>query len=90
MGHVGYPIDRSGWILHYGRWGVPLLSRGEVEPEQPTYPPMFSDFSILGLKKVSEGGEIPDIQFDWLGADGGSTLSFIKEMLNKLYLLSNN
>lgn len=74
--------------IYFG--GQAVNPSAEVEPEQPTYPPMFSDFSILGLKKVSEGGEIPDIQFDWLGADEGSTLSFIKEMLNKLYLLSNN
>lgn len=63
-----------------------------VDPETPEddltptpYPPESTDWFITNLKSDEEGGIIPKVQFDWLGATKRSVASFIQKIVDKLY-----
>jgi hypothetical protein len=63
----------------------------ETVPDEVIYstqsPPKHTDWLIVNLKKVSEGGFIPDAEFNWLDAVKQSTASFLMQLSHKLYVL---
>jgi len=52
--------------------------------------PEFANTQITTLDSVTNSGVIPDVEATYLGATAKSVLSYIKELLGKLYALSVN
>jgi hypothetical protein len=64
------------------------ITKEQIAGLKTTDSPEFANSQITTLNSVADGGIIPNVQATWLGATSKSVLSYLQNLVGKLYALS--